>query len=243
MLALIDRQAVLTAAQISLAYFLSESYLAPLAVFIGLMLPPGLGQQADTLYTIQRNQTASHLNETQRRLLALLEKHGGSLSGRQIDHALPRLDWRPATRSLALTRAAHLSSSPTHSPRRVQAGSAHRQAGVFSGGSPPRLPKACQGRNAQRCRGGRRCSTACCKNRDQVDVAWLYAESGASLADLQHLAGMGLVALGESQVWQQRSIAGRHAGVQRTAPPDPRPAGLLAGDPKERGRRQSRSAG
>ena len=35
-----------------------------------------------------------------------------------------------------------------------------------------------------------------------VAVAWLYAESGGSLADLKHLEQLGLVVLGESQVWR-----------------------------------------
>ena len=46
---LLDPQAVLTPAQISLAQELSTITLAPLAACIGLMLPPGLGKQADTM--------------------------------------------------------------------------------------------------------------------------------------------------------------------------------------------------
>jgi hypothetical protein len=36
----------------------------------------------------------------------------------------------------------------------------------------------------------------------EVDVSWLYAESGGSLADLQALQKRGLVRLGESEVWR-----------------------------------------
>jgi hypothetical protein len=35
-----------------------------------------------------------------------------------------------------------------------------------------------------------------------VDVSWVYAESGASLQDLHRLADLGLLILGESQVWR-----------------------------------------
>lgn len=36
----------------------------------------------------------------------------------------------------------------------------------------------------------------------EVDVAWLYAESGGNLADLQALQKRGLVRLGEAEVWR-----------------------------------------
>jgi primosomal protein N' (replication factor Y) len=36
----------------------------------------------------------------------------------------------------------------------------------------------------------------------EIDVAWLYAESGGKLADLQALAKRGLVQLGEAEVWR-----------------------------------------
>ena len=35
-----------------------------------------------------------------------------------------------------------------------------------------------------------------------VNVSWIYAESGGSLADLNYLAERGLIVLGESEVWR-----------------------------------------
>ena len=48
---LLDEQAVLTPAQLAFAAALAEQNMSPLAAAIGLMLPPGLDQQADTEYT------------------------------------------------------------------------------------------------------------------------------------------------------------------------------------------------
>ena len=35
-----------------------------------------------------------------------------------------------------------------------------------------------------------------------VNVSWIYAECGGSLADLRYLSDRGLVILGESEVWR-----------------------------------------
>src|SRR5512133_173464 len=48
--ALLDPQPVATPAQIELARWMAEATLAPLAVCLSLMIPPGVGQQADTLF-------------------------------------------------------------------------------------------------------------------------------------------------------------------------------------------------
>src|SRR3989304_6197044 len=49
---LLDSEPVFTPAQLSLARQLAEDTFSPLAAMIGLMLPPGLGQMSDVLYTI-----------------------------------------------------------------------------------------------------------------------------------------------------------------------------------------------
>ena len=49
---LLDPEPVFTPAQLSLARELAESTFSPLAAIIGLMLPPGLGQMSDVVYTL-----------------------------------------------------------------------------------------------------------------------------------------------------------------------------------------------
>ena len=199
-LSVIDRQAVLTPAQISLAQHLAASYLAPLAAFIDIMLPPGLGQQADTLYSIDRSRPAAHLSNAQARLLAVLDKRGGSLQGRQIDRALPHLDWRPAARSLVrrgLLTSQPILPPPSARPKHV------RTAMLACSPDEARLKLPDLGRQGTPALARRQAVLECLlREPGAVDVAWLYAESGANLADLQRLAEMGLVSLGESQVWR-----------------------------------------
>jgi primosomal protein N' (replication factor Y) len=87
---LLDAQPVLTPAQLELARWLSESTLSPLAACFSPMIPPGLGQQADTLFHLnQKLVDPSGLGVMQLKLVRLLEQRG-DLRGRQIDTALPR---------------------------------------------------------------------------------------------------------------------------------------------------------
>ena len=55
---LLDPVPVLTAAQIELAKWMSAHYLQPLAAMIGMMLPVGLSQQADTQFSVTSNQSS-----------------------------------------------------------------------------------------------------------------------------------------------------------------------------------------
>ena len=99
--ALLDPQAVLTPEQIKLASELAESTLAPLAACVDAMIPPGLAQQADTLY--QKSTPlypVSHpLTTLQNRILKQLTDRG-ALRGRQLDSAFRHANWRASMRSL-----------------------------------------------------------------------------------------------------------------------------------------------
>ncbi len=98
---LLDPSPVLTAAQLSLAKWLSVETLSSLAACIGMMLPSGLNQQADVLYTIggQPSGTGLKGSTTQSRLLELLREKG-SLRGRQIDRHFKNVDWRKSAQYL-----------------------------------------------------------------------------------------------------------------------------------------------
>ena len=223
---LIDRQAVLTTAQIALAQHLSESNLAPLAAFIDLMLPPGLSQQADTLYSIDRSRSAARLSDTQRRLLAVLDKRGGSLTGRQIDRALPRLDWRAVCTQPGSAGFAHITSRFTCSLGAPQA-CAHGDAGMFPGRSTRGPAQTWEGRLA-------RAEPAAKCDRMPVARAWV----GRCFMDVRRErrkparpapAGRpGIVNLGRKP-GMARPLAGCHSNSYRaalTSPATSRPAGM-----------------
>jgi primosomal protein N' (replication factor Y) len=92
---------VVTPAQIALAEWLSEQYFVSVSAYLFAMLPPGLGQKADTLYQLNPVQpnNAKEPSPLQRRILAQL-KQRGPLRGRQLDAAIRQVDWRPVARAL-----------------------------------------------------------------------------------------------------------------------------------------------
>jgi primosomal protein N' (replication factor Y) len=197
-LELVDPEAVLTSQQIALARCLSDTCLASLAACIGLMLPPGLGSQADVLYTPQ-GRTPDNLTPTQSRLLKLLYQRG-PLRGQQIDRAMPRVDWRAAARSLVrreVIATQPVLPQPRVHPKRVRTA----QLAV-----PPQAAEAAMPEL------GRAGSPALARRQavlrflvgqaEPVDVAWAYAESGCSSQDLRYLSEHGLIVLGDEQAWR-----------------------------------------
>ena len=200
-LSLFDPLAVLTPQQIKLAGELAESTLAPLAACIDAMIPPGLAQQADTLY--QKSTPVfpltHRLTPLQNRILNLLSERG-PLRGRQLDSAFRHVDWRPAARSLVnqgLLSTQTVLPSPAVQPKTVRtavlSGTAEQAEAAM-----PDLARAGSAALPRR----QTMLRVLIREAEEVDVAWLYAESGGSLADLQALEKRGLVHLGEAEVWR-----------------------------------------
>ena len=198
---LLDPDAVLTPAQIRLAGEMAEATLAPLAACIDLMIPPGLAQQADTLYQKSTpNVPVSHpLTSLQNRILKLIGERGPQ-RGRQLDNAIRYADWRASARSLI--NQGLLSTKTVLPPPVVRAKTVRTARLALS-------PQQAEGQMESLGRPGsqaleRRQTMVRLLMREggEVDVAWLYAESGGSLADLKALARQGLVTLGEAEVWR-----------------------------------------
>ena len=198
---LLDPLPVLTGCQIELARQLAISTLNPLAAIIELMLPSGLGQQADVLYTLRnphleiRNQQST---DTQKRLLKLL-KEKGALRGRQIDRHFNKVDWRKAAQ--VLVRAGEITSQsilppPTVRPKFIRTA----QLAV-----PPEVAEAALaglGKTAATLARRQSALRLLMRDPDAIDVAWVYAESGCNLADLQELDERGLIVLHETEIWR-----------------------------------------
>lgn len=201
-LAVLDSEVVLTQAQLVLAGYLAESTLAPLSACITLMLPAGLSQMADTQYSLVKTPSSSPKKPPtplQHRLLDLLEKRG-ALLGRQIDRALPRVSWREAMQPLVKAGLVSTQSClPTPSVRPKMVRTARlacppEDAQVLFDQVNPRKSKAFLRRQA--------ILQYLIQEGRPVEVAWLYAESGGNLKDLQTLAEQSLVLLSESQIWR-----------------------------------------
>src|SRR5512146_1306162 len=74
---LLDPEPVLRPAQLELAEWLAHETLAPLSTCFDLMLPPGLSQQVDTLYTLNDPALpAGGLSPIQERIAGLLRRRG-----------------------------------------------------------------------------------------------------------------------------------------------------------------------
>ena len=199
---LLDPQPVLTAAQIALAQWLAEETLSPLAACIGLMLPVGLAQQADVRYALTADRGPktedSPSSTVHRRLIQLLIDRG-PLRGRQIDRHFAKVDWRKTAQYLV--RSGELTSQsilplPSVRPKFVHTA----QLSV-----PPEQAEAAMpilGKTAETLRRRQAALRFLIREPTDVNVSWVYAESGCNLADLQELAERELIVLRETEIWR-----------------------------------------
>jgi primosomal protein N' (replication factor Y) len=201
---LLDPFPVLTLAQLDLARWMAEQTLAPLAACIERMLPPGLGQHADTIFRLRETAPGGPPPEAgrsplQARLLEMLA-HRGAARGRQVDHVFPRVTWRPAMQALVRqgwVTAEHILPPPSVQPKLVRT----VQLACPLPAAEEALPHL--GRAGSKAFLRRQAALAFLMREPwSVDVAWVYAQTGCTLPDLQDLAERGLVALGESEVWR-----------------------------------------
>jgi primosomal protein N' (replication factor Y) (superfamily II helicase) len=220
-LGLADPQPVLNGSQIQLARWLAENTLAPLAVCLDAMVPPGMSQHTDLL--VHLGPAAAAAGESpvvfpegegsstpavkgrrakvslQEHILALLRERG-DLRGRQIEAAFPRQNWRAALSAMqrrGLVGVESLLSKPAVRPKTART----VQLAVS--------PEAVETRRGELGRAG---SAPAARRQAAlnfllqepwpVDISWVYAQSGANSADLQKLAELGLVAFGEEEIWR-----------------------------------------
>jgi len=198
---LLDPLPVLTEMQLALARQMAESTLNPLAAMIDLMLPAGLSQQTDQVYEISGQRATGEAQRgttTQDRLLKLLREKG-ALRGRQIDRHFSKVDWRKSAQYLVRSgalRSQNILPPPTVRPKFV------RTAQLAA--SPELAEAALPGLGKTAATLARRQSALRLLMRDPeaVEVAWVYAESGCNLADLQELDERGLIVLRETEIWR-----------------------------------------
>ena len=209
-LELVDEEPVLTQPQIALAEEIALSTLAPLAAVVGLFLPVGLSQQVDTVYEIReqrvenRGVVSSKLisPQTQRltiedRILSLL-KMRGALRGRQIDTHFAKVDWRKTAGFLV--KKGVLSSRSILPPPRVRS----KFIRVAQLAVPPEEAESEMPNLGTKQTLARRQSALrfLIQQPDAINLAWVYAQSGCNLADLQELEERGLIRLFESEIFR-----------------------------------------
>ncbi len=198
-LSIVDPEPVLTQAQIRFAQVLAQRTMSPLAAVIGLFLPPGLAQQADSQFALTDDPPAAEeLGEVQKRLLKMLQDRG-PLRGRQIDRSLPHVEWRKAAQSLV--KRAALTSHSVLPPVRVRPKLIRTaQLAAAPEAAEAALPNLGQTEATQRRR--ERALRYLMGRPEPVSVSWVYAESGCTAADLEELAERQLITLHETEIWR-----------------------------------------
>jgi len=199
-LEIVDPDPVLTSTQIALAEWMAEATLSPLAAIINLMLPTGLSQQADVQYSVTGCQLSvtSELGQVQNRLLKLLQERG-TLRGRQIDTHFRNVDWRKSAESL-VRRGVLEKKSVLPIPRVRSKYIRVAQLAVPLDEAEAALPSLGQTEATQKRRSAALYTLM--RELDEVNVSWVYAESGCNLSDLQILAERGLIVLRENEIWR-----------------------------------------
>jgi primosomal protein N' (replication factor Y) len=141
----------------------------------------------------------STLGSLQQRLVRLLQERG-DLRGRQIDAALPHVNWRPTARGMV--KRGWLTTRPVLLPpnvhpktvRTAQLACAPEEAEAWLEKLGRPGSAALQRRQAM--------LRFLISEPWPVEVSWVYAASGGSLQDLQKLEENGLVVLSENETWR-----------------------------------------
>ena len=195
---LLDPEPVLTQAQIALAEALAESTLSSLASIAGLFVPAGLSQEADVRYDLRAADYTPQKSTIESRLINLLRERG-PLRGRQIDTHFRKVDWRRSAGYLV--RSGVLASQSVLPPARVRtkyiktAQMAVPPEAAVAASSDLGKTESTQTRREQALR-------FLMREKDAVNVSWVYAESGCNLADLQELEERGLIRLFETEIFR-----------------------------------------
>ncbi len=225
-LEILDPDPVLTSTQIALAKWMAEATLSPLAAIIKLMLPSGLSQQADVLYTLRTmdhrpltedgpRSIVNGLSKVNARIIKLLTERG-PLRGRQIDTHFRNVDWRKSAEWLVRRGVLEKKSvllAPRVRPKNIR---------VVQLAAPleeveAALPELGQTEATQKRRSA--ALRYLMRELDEVNVSWVYAESGCNLSDLQILEERGLIALRENEIWRDPLERVESRGIESSGIP------------------------
>lgn len=197
--AVIEGEPVVTPAQIQLAVELARHNFSTLSSFLDLMVPPGLSQHADVRLHLLTDQLPQNLTPVQARILSLLVKRG-DLRGSQLDNSLPNTDWRATVPGLV--KLGVLASQPFLPPPSVRP-KIVRTALFLANIATDEQSLGLLGRNTGNLRERRKRVLDFLETEAiPVNVSWVYAETGANLADLERLSELGLIQLNETEVWR-----------------------------------------
>ena len=207
LIALLSDELVLTEQQLELAQWLSVATMAPIGACVGLMLPVGISQRADVLYSLNdlalTDELRAGFSPIQKRILNLL-KTRGALRGAQITRALPKLDWRGAMlglRKKGIVKTKNVLPPPRVTSKTVRTAALSVPVTRVAEIDPNSLGATDNTRT-------RRMAVLQLLATDPLpmDFSWIYAQTGANYADLTLLADEGLIHFKETEVWRDPLI-------------------------------------
>ena len=202
-LELVDSVPAMTQAQIALSEAMAESTFSSLASIVSLFLPVGLSQEADTVYAIREANLENQKSEIDSssiasRIVKLIEERG-PLRGRQLDSHFRRVDWRKVASQLV--RRGVLESHSVLPPARVRS----KYIKTAQLAVAPEIAEGAMddlGKTESTQTRRQKALQFLMQAKDAVNVSWVYAESGCSLADLQELEERGLIRLFETEIFR-----------------------------------------
>ena len=197
----LDSNRVVTQNQIKLAKWMADQNLGRMSTYLHAMLPPGVSQIADTVYSLnpgrEKSQTAN--TDLQSRLVTLLQNKG-PLRSRQIDRTFPHVKWKESM--LGLVKKGQVIKKGVLLPPQVRP----KMAKMVYLNVPP---NAVENKRDEMGRQGTKAFTRriaileCLVDEPwPVPVSKVIASSGGNLQDIKWLAGLGLVNLTESEIWR-----------------------------------------
>ena len=195
---LLDPAPLLTQPQLALAIQMADSTLNPLSAIVGMMLPTGLSQQADVLFTLRNPEYSDPTHKVTTRILSLMHERG-PLRGRQIDAHFARVDWRKTANMLV--KKGVLSSRNVLPPPRVRPKNIRvAQLAVTPEAAEAEMHSLGSTEQTQ----ARRESALrfLIQQPEAVNLSWIYAQTGCKLADLQVLEERGLIRLFENEIFR-----------------------------------------
>lgn len=196
--AIIESEPVVTHSQIELAEELARQNFSTIAAFLDMMVPPGLSQHADIRVQILSEPELDSLSPTQERILSRLKKRG-EMRGSQLQSSLPNTDWRSSAALLAkkgILKLTPFLPPPSVRPKVIR-------TALFLGNVPDdEEGLSILGRGAEIRARRKRVLDYLESEAIPVTVNWVYAETGANSADLEKLSELGLIQLGETEVWR-----------------------------------------
>jgi len=196
---ILENKSVLTPMLLNLAQRLAEDTLTPLGEWIGFFLPEGYKQRSDWLYRWKGDRAVMDWSPFQRQVVAAIQETG-ALRGTQLNRRFNRRDWRKAIQPLirkGLIEVEPYLVAPRTGAKRARVVSLSLKPSeieTFLKVHASRWGKALERR--------KKVLEFLAQEGKAVEIAWVYAECGATAADLRLLSDLGAIRFEESHQWR-----------------------------------------